>query len=268
MGNTGGPGSQTFAESQMSGSTPGNGGVDYINRQANYSLLGFDTPNRFVATVSYLLPTDRGMALDPGNAFMRAVIGGWNLSSATTVQSGQPWGPNCGGTMNERCNVVSGEPVQVPKSLQKWYNGTNSVSLPDGRTITPPAYSFLKWNPDRFTQPVVQFPNGSFGIDQYTSGSTAIVQGDLRTPIFSNTNISVIRKFALGDWASLNLHVDATNAFNRSNIQPYAINNSVGSILTAGGGATVGQNSNTGFGTLGQNFAEPRQLTLTLRLDF
>ncbi len=268
MGLTGGPGSQTFAESQMSGSTPGNGGVDYINRQANYSLLGFDTPNRFVAAVTYTLPFERGMALDPGNPVMRAVIGGWNLSSATTVQSGQPWGPNCSGTMNGRCNVVSGEPVQVPKSLQKWYDGATSVTLPDGRTITPPAYSFLKWNPDRFTQPVVQFPNGSYGIDQYTSGTTSMTEGDLRSPIFSNTNISVIRKFTLGERVSMNLHADATNAFNRSNIQPYAVNTSVGSILAASGSAKVGQNSNTASGTMGQNFAEPRQLTLTLRLDF
>lgn len=95
-----------------------------------------------------------------------------------------------------------------------------------------------------------------------------MTEGDLRSPIFSNTNISVIRKFALGERASLNLHVDATNAFNRSNFQPYAVNNSVSSILTAGGGATVGQNANSSFGTLSQSFLEPRQLTVTLRLDF
>jgi hypothetical protein len=82
------------------------------------------------------------------------------------------------------------------------------------------------------------------------------------------TNISVIRKFALGEWGSMDVHVDATNAFNRTQFLPYAENNSVGSILSAGGGANVGQNSNTSFGTLSQSFAEPRQLTITLRLDF
>lgn len=268
MGNTGGPGSQTFAESQMGGSTPGNGGVDYLNHQRNYSLLDFDTPNRFVAALTYTLPFERGMALDPGNPILRAVIGGWQVTSATTVEDGMPWGPSCGGTLNGRCNVVSGEPVEVPKALQHWYGGATSVTLPDGRTITPGAYTFLKWNPDRFTQPVVEFPNGSYAVDQYTSGSTAMTEGDLRSPIFSNTNISVIRKFALGERASLNIHADATNAFNRSNFQPYAANTSVSSILAAGGGATVGQNANASFGTLSQSFLEPRQLTLTLRLDF
>jgi hypothetical protein len=268
LGDTGGAGSQTFAESQMDGSQASGAGVDYINRRANYSLLGFDTPNRFVATASYLLPTGRGMALDPGNAVMRAVIGGWTVSSVTTVQTGMPWAPDCGGTMNGRCNVVSGEPLEVPKSLQKWYDGATGVTLPDGRTIIPGAYTFLKWNPDRFAQPVVQFPNGTYGVDQYTSGSTPMNEGDLRSPIFSMTNISVIRKFALGEWGSMDVHVDATNAFNRTQFLPYAENNSVGSILSAGGGANVGQNSNTSFGTLSQSFAEPRQLTITLRLDF
>lgn len=268
MGNTGGPGSQTFAESQMGGSTPSNGGVDYINRQQNYSLLGFDTPNRFVAAISYALPFERGAAFDPGNAVARALIGGWQLSSATTVQTGMPWGPNCGGTLNGRCNVVSGEPLEVPKSLQRWYDGSTGVTLPDGRSIIPGAYTFLKWNPDRFTQPVAQFPNGSYAVDQYTSGTTAMTEGDLRSPIFSNTNISIIRKFALGERTSLNLHIDATNAFNRSNFQPSSVNASVSSILTPGGSATVGQNANTNFGTLSQSFLEPRQLTVMLRLDF
>jgi hypothetical protein len=268
MGNTGGPGAQTFAESQAGGSTPGNGGVDYINRQRNYSLMDFDTPNRFVAAISYALPFGKGMALDPGNAVMRAVIGGWQLSSATTVQSGMPWGPNCGGTLNGRCDVVSGEPVEVPKSLQHWYNGTETATLPDGRTITPGAYTFLKWNPDRFTQPVVQFPNGSYGVDQYTSGTTSMTEGDMRSPIFANTNISVIRKFAIGERVNLDLHADATNAFNRSNFQASAVNNGVTSTLTSGGGATVGQNANASFGTLGQSFLEPRQLTITMRLEF
>jgi len=270
LGLTGGPGSQTYAESQAGGSTPTNGGTDYANLHNNYSLLGFDTPNRFVASIVYALPTGRGMALDPGNPIARAVIGEWQLASAVTLQSGQPWGPSCGGTINGRCNAVAGQANEVPKSLQHWYDGSTSATLPDGRTITPPAYSYLKWNPDRFAQPVVQFPNGSYAVDQYTEGTTPLTIGDLRSPGFANTNMSVIRKFALGERFSLNLHVDATNLWNRTNFQPYAANGSVTSILSpsGSGGGTIGQNSNSSFGTLNMSFLEPRQITLALRLDF
>jgi hypothetical protein len=158
----------------------------------------------------------------------------------------------------------------VPKSLQHWYDGSTAVTLPDGRTIIPPAFSYLKWNPDRFTQPVVQFPNGTYAVDQYTEGTTAMTLGDLRSPGFANTNLSVIRKFALGERVSLNLHVDATNLFNRTNFQASAANAGVSSILSPSdsGGATIGQNSNSSFGTLSMSFLEPRQITLALRLDF
>jgi hypothetical protein len=94
--------------------------------------------------------------------------------------------------------------------------------------------------------------------------------GDLRSPIFANTNLSVVRKFGLGERANLNLHVDATNLLNRSNFQAYAINGGVSSILSPSGtgGGAVGQDSNSGFGTLSMSFLEPRQITVSLHLDF
>ncbi|HLH34659.1 MAG TPA: TonB-dependent receptor [Alloacidobacterium sp.] len=277
MGLTGGTWSQSMMESQAGGSVPPYGGVDYLNQHNNYSLLGFDTPNRFVAAVSYLLPIGEGMALDPGNKIANAIIGQWQVSSAVTLQSGNPWGPSCG-TLNGRCNVVAGEPVQVPKHLQHWYDGSTSVTLPDGRTITPPEGTFLKWNPDRWTQPVVQFPNGTYGPDYLytTNGSSAMTQGDLRIPAFENVNLSVVRKFNFGERVNLELHADATNAFNHTNFLASEINNGVSPVVSLAGttpGTAIGQNANTGFGTLSTSgwagsFLEPRQLTLSLQLNF
>ena len=125
-----------------------------------------------------------------------------------------------------------------------------------------------RWNPDRFTQPIVTFANGVNAVDQYTTGATAMTIGDLRTPGFENTNISVIRKFAIGDRASLDLHVDATNALNHSN--HLTVDNTVGSVLaTSGAGGTApGQNNNTSFGTWGLTTTEARQLTVALKLNF
>jgi hypothetical protein len=164
--------------------------------------------------------------------------------------------------------VVKDEAVQVPKSLQHWYDGNTSVTLPDGRTITPPQGSFLKWNLDRWTQPWVTFPNGTYGNDQYTNGASAMTEGDLRMPGVKNVNISVIRKFDFGERAKLELHADATNAFNRVNFSGQNYNNGVWSVLSTGQGAAIGQNADTGFGTLSQSFLEPRQLTLALQLNF
>jgi hypothetical protein len=268
LGLTGGSAGESYAESQIDGGADGpTGGVDYVTLKNNHSLLNFDTPNRFVASVSYLLPIGNGQAWNPGNPVLRAALGQWQLSTAITLQSGTPWGPDCGGTLNGRCNVVPGEPLEVPQNLRHWYNGSTSVTLPDGRTITPGANTFLKWNPDRFTQPIVTFPNGVDAVDQYTTGTTPMTIGDFRTPGFENTNISVIRKFAIGDRASLDLHVDATNALNHSN--HLVVDNTVGSVLTTGAGGTApGQNNNTSFGTWGLTTTEARQLTVALKLSF
>ncbi len=272
IGITGGPWSESYAESQAGGTNASSNGagVDYGNLSNNYSLLAHDIPNRFVAAVSYLLPTGRGKAWDPGNAVLRALVGEWQVASAITLQSGEPWGPNCGGTINGRCNLVPGEPNEVPKALQHWYDGNTSVTLPDGRTILPAAFTYLKWNPDRFSQPVVQFPNGTYQVDQYTEGASSMTQGNLRAPGFANTNLSITRTFDLGERYRLELHADATNAWNRTNFLPNAVNNSVSSVLVPDGSTNtkIGQNGNADYGALGMDLLEPRQITLALRLQF
>jgi hypothetical protein len=91
-------------------------------------------------------------------------------------------------------SVTTSEKVCTRTGGSDYYNGTTSVTLPDGRTITPGTNTFLKWNPDQFTQPTVTFANGKSSIDQYTYGATPQTIGDYRTPGLNNTNISVIRK--------------------------------------------------------------------------
>lgn len=269
LGLTGGDLGQTEAEAQANngGNFGPTGGTDYLNLKNNYSLMDFDTANRFVAAVSYLLPIGKGQDWNPSNPVLRAAIGEWQITAAITSQSGEPWAPSCN-TMNGRCNIVPGEPIQLPKRDQHYYNGGTSVTLPDGRVITPYANSFMKWNPDRFTQPIVTFGNGTVQPDQYTYGTTAMTMGDYRLPGINNTNISVIRKFAIGDRASLDLHVDATNALNHTN--HFGVSNTVGVVTdTSGaGGSAPGQNSNIGFGSWGLNTLEARQLTVALNLNF
>jgi hypothetical protein len=266
----GGAGNSSYAESQAAGiGTSPSGGTDYRNLDNNRGLLGFDIPHRFVAVVSYLLPIGKNRALDPGNSVLRALAGDWQLGSVVTLQSGVPWGPNCGG-LNGRCNVVSDEPVEVPKELQRWYDGKTSVTLPSGRVITPGQYRYLKWNPDRFTAPTVQFPNGKYAVDQYWSGSTAKYVPGLRTPAFSNVNLTINRQFRLAERLRMEFLAEATNLLNQTMFNPNAVNGSFGAVLAPDSSTNtkVGQNSNVNSGSLGLSVFEPRQVILTLRLRF
>ncbi len=266
----GGSGSSSYAESQAAGlGTTSGGGIDYRNLENNRGYLGYDTTHRFVAVVTYELPFGKGKKLELQNSILREIAGGWQLGSVVTMQSGQPFGPNCGG-MNGRCNVVAGQSVEVPAELQHWYDGKTTATLPDGRVVTPGAFTYLRWNPDRFAPPVVQLPNGTYQVDQYFWGSSSMYVGGLRTPGFYNTNLTVNRQFRITERVGMELLAEATNAFNQTNWNPNAVNAGVGAILApnAATNAKVGQNSSASSGTLSTGFFEPRQISLSLRLRF
>jgi hypothetical protein len=268
-GITGGSGGSSYAESQTAASISSTGGVDFRNLQNNHGYLGYDITHRFVGVFSYDLPFGKGKPFELSSGFLRALAGGWQVGGVVTLQGGQPWGPNCGG-MTGRCFEVAGQPVEVPAELQRWYDGKTAVTLPDGRIVNPGAFTFLRWNPDRFAPPVVQFPNGAYQVDQYWAGATAMYVGGLRTPGFYNTNFTVNRQFRIVEGVQLEFLAEATNAFNQTNWNPNAVNAGVGAILVANPAtnAKVGQNSNANGGTLSTGFYEPRQLSLSLRLRF
>jgi hypothetical protein len=87
---------------------------------------------------------------------------------------------------------------------------------------------------------------------------------------FYNTNLTVSRHFRVTERIDMEMLAEATNALNRTNIDPNAVNGSVGMILAqnAATNAQVGQNSNSAAGTMNTNFYEPRQISLSLRLRF
>lgn len=266
----GGSGGSSYAESQAAGvGTTPSGGIDFRNLENNRGYLGYDITNRFVAAATYDLPFGKGKRFNPPNAVLRFVASDWQLATAVTLQSGQPWGPSCGG-MNGRCLVVDGEPAEVPKELQRWYDGKTSVTLPDGRIITPGAYTFLKWNPNRFAAPVVRMPNGSYQVDQYFWGATSMYVNGLRSPGFYHANLTVNRQFRITEGLRLEFLAEATNFLNRTNINPNAVNGSVGAVLVANAATNTkpGQNSNVNHRTMSTSFFEPRNISLSLRLRF
>ena len=188
-----------------------------------------------------------------------------------------------GGTLNGRCNRVPGQPLELPASQQRYYNGSESLVLPDGRSITPPVNTFMKWNPDAWSTPTVSLTNPTTGKityaqDQYSLGSTPLAFGNMRTPGIQNLNLSVIKRFPITERYSFDLHVNATNALNHTNHQfqsntGVTTNNTVGAVtaltpaLTTANTA-IGQNSNSAFGSWGLTTLEARQLVIQANFTF
>jgi hypothetical protein len=271
-GISGGAGNSTYAESQQ-GTLAAGGGINYADLQSNKGLLGYDVPQRFVGVVTYLTQWGRGGRYELGNPIGRAVAGGWQLGTVVTVQSGQPWGPNCGSSsLNSNC-IPTGQPLQVPKALQHWYDGSTTVTLPDGHQFTPNQYTYLKWNPDAFTSQIVQFPNGQYAVDQYWLGTSKMFENNLRLPAFKDVNFNITRQIPITERYRFELLGEFTNLFNHQNLLPGAIgsgNNSVSPMLSPSSlptGAAIGENGNGGFG-MSPDFMDPRQITLTARFTF
>ena len=280
-GLVGNSGTQTFAESQQGNSSAPTGGVDYNNFKNNHSILDYDIANRFVLNGSYALPFGKGKFFG-SNRVVDLVIGDWTTTAALTLQGGMPFGPNCtaatnsaAGTLNGRCNRVAGQPLQLPANQQRYYNGVETLTLPDGRTITPPVNTFMKWNPDAWSEPTVTFANGKSAVDQYTIGTSSLSYANMRTPGVQNLNLSVIKKFPITERVSFDLHVNATNALNHANHQfvsntGVTANNVVGAV-TAAAPATntvVGQNNNAAYGSWGLSNLDNRQLTVQANFTF
>ena len=138
----------------------------------------------------------------------------------------------------------------------------------------------MKWNPDAFSTPTVALTNPTTGAisyaqDQYSLGSTPLSLGNLRTPGIQNLNLSVIKRFAITEGVSFDLHVNATNALNHTNHTFVSntgttANNTVGAITAPNAltNTALGTNSNNAFGSWGLTTLEARQLTIQANITF
>jgi hypothetical protein len=86
----------------------------------------------------------------------------------------------------------------------------------------------------------------------------------------ANVNLTINRKFHLKERAELQFLAEATNAFNRTNFIPSAVSGGYSAVTVADPttNTKVGQNASIGTGSLGPQFLSPRQITLSLRLQF
>ena len=236
-----------------------------------------DLPHRFVASWVYDLPIGKGKLVDLKNSVLNSVLGGWRIGGSASIQSGLVSQINNGGTnsINNLPDLVPGVPFEVPKELQRWYDGRTSVTLPSGRVITPCNRCFLKYNIDAFAGRVVTTPNGSQVADLFWYGTASAGYSAIRSPRTWNSNVALEKNIKFGERYMLNLSAQATNVFNNTQFRS-SINTSGGNtVLQATINANPTQNLKIGqlqnsstFGTYGQRTADPRQIEIVMKLRF
>jgi hypothetical protein len=238
---------------------------DNINNQRKYSFS--DTPHRLVITGVYETPN--GLT---SNRFIRNLVGHWSLGGVVVGQSGFPIsiGGASSGAVLGLPDRIAGIQVEVPKELQRWYDGKTTVTLPNGRKITPPNRTFLKYYSGAFSGRTVTTPNGSTVIDQYWYGASAQDYGDIRTFPHFNLDLSLRRAFQVKEGLTLEFTANAANVLNHTELIG-AFSGDLGGTNTttnSSQGLAPGMGSNFGYGTTNMNTYAPRQVTMNLRLRF
>lgn len=203
------------------------------NLKAEWSVSANDATNRFVAAVVFKLPVGRGSLVGAQmNRALDAAVGGWQLTTLTTFQTGQPLpiGMATGRIAdgNQRPNVVCPSRAAL----------TTGISIHDAGK-----YQLPYLNSNCFADPGDQQPGNA---PRYFSS--------LRADGIHQADITLEKEYPISErWGHMEIHADC---FNCTNTERFGI---PGNGYGAG---TFGVISGTAGGAL------PRNMQLGIRYEF
>jgi hypothetical protein len=213
-----------------------NGGttMDQYNIGLDYGDSNWDIRNRFVGIATYSLP-----GLPKANVIERGVLGGWQVNTIVTLQTGEPYNVNLGWDLA-------------------------NISLPNGNTQRPnyvhPAHANCSLKNYLQGNPTSCIDVSAFSIpDQFTFGNSE--RNPLHGPGLSNVNFSLFKSFPIWERAKFQFRAEAANLFNH----PSAANPSseIEQGFVPGDPSTY-----QGFGTVTGTQSSPRSIQLAGKLIF
>ena len=162
----------------------------FIDRKYNRGVNDFDRTNVFVLAETYELPFGHNKKYFSGaSGLANALLGGFQISSATTVQSGVPFNVGI-----DTPNDTGGNRPNVNGKVT--YGNTRDAS---GQVVF-------------FTAPAGTFTTPTLG----TLGN--LKRNALRGPGFWQTDAAVIKRFAFDETKNLELRMEVQNLFNTVNL--------------------------------------------------
>jgi len=227
--------SYTFSKSLDDGSAIRGPGNDFVPANSlcpstcEYGPSAFHTPHRFVASIIYTLPFGKGQRLLNHGGIVNQVVGGWQLSTITTAQSG---------SVTETATYDSAGVVFSPNGARlNCVAGVNQVLANPGQNGW--------YNPAAFSNPTP----GTFG---------NCARDNLLGPRQLNIDFSVIKDFRITEKHALQFRTEMFNAPNHVELgTPSA---------SWGGSSSVTPPSN--FGYITSTRASMRQIQLALKYNF
>ncbi|MGH9628650.1 MAG: hypothetical protein ACRD7E_09975, partial [Bryobacteraceae bacterium] len=139
-------------------------------RSCDYGPAGYNIPHRFVTSAIFALPFGKGQRFLNYGGVLNQIVGGWQLSTITTVQSGEPINPSswdaagmgAGFPHSNRLNCVAGvNPVAANPTADRYFVreaftnvvagefgncGRNSLSAPSTWNVDASAMKDFRFN--------------------------------------------------------------------------------------------------------------------------
>jgi hypothetical protein len=154
------------------------------NRRSERSLDPTDVSQRLVLSGIYDLPVGKGRKIDISNGFLNAIIGGWQLDSIATMQTGVPV-------------VITGANNNL---------ATRPNSTGESAKLSDPTAS-LWFNTSVFVNPAI-----------YAYGNLGRVLPDVRNPGIIQVDLSVIKNWKIGERGNLQFRAESFNVANHVNL--------------------------------------------------
>src|SRR3954462_2236434 len=195
----------------------------------------FDVRHRWVMGAVYELPFGKGKAVNINNGVIDGILGGWQLSTNTTLQSGVPQTLSAGKVQSGTNNLVNDRPS---------YSGVGDGYAAD-------------LSPNRWYDPAsfVLSPEGTFG----TVGRNSMV-----TPHLQQIDAALAKNFRLPNGHRIQARVEAFNVFN---IPVWGAPN--GNILAGAAFPGAAENAaHQGFGVITSTALPMRQIQLGVKYSF
>jgi hypothetical protein len=181
-----------------------------------------DIHHRLSVSYLYELPFGAGKAFLNQHGVANAVVGGWEITGITTLESGRAINP---GLSSDVTNTGSGSPrpdaIHDPYDFSFNTTGQASLGCPGYQTI------HCWFNQEAFQLPKLA-PGQAVARDFGNAG-----RGTLRSPAFADTDFSLHKNFALTERQNLQFRVEAFDMLNEP-----AFNNP-GTRVNAKGGAGI-----------------------------
>jgi hypothetical protein len=220
----------------------GNGQFTVANqrcRECNFGPAGFNVPHRFSSSILYSLPFGEGQRFANKGGVVNQIIGGWQVSALTTIQSGSPLNADAGWDAakqgkgfphSNRLNCVGIDPIAENPTTDAYFAGT-----------TLPNFQFQ--------------PAGFRNLEPGTFGTCG--RNNMVGPSRWNVDFSTMKDFRITEKHALQFRMEMFNAFNHPSWGSPSLNWGNQNLTTA----------NVGFGRI-RSTSQLRQIQFALKYFF